>query len=261
MDVVLHRGLARLPSDRYPSCAEFVAALEEASKDTARPQPQVEAPTLLAARAGPDRAAAVSVRNLLAAGVVLLALLAGFLLYKVLYPNLPHPQQAATPALQKPAAPVVTQFTAAPQSIAAGSAATLRWDVTGATEVVLGPGLGKVAASAAFEVRPLKPTAYLLTATGPGGNVSAQAFVNVTPAPSALAPPAPAAPDNATRARKLYADAVAQRSAHQPAKALESFRQAANLGEAHAMVELGEALYGRQCRRCRRSKGSSPVVP
>jgi serine/threonine protein kinase len=33
VDVVLRRSLARLPSDRYPSCTDFVTALEEASKD------------------------------------------------------------------------------------------------------------------------------------------------------------------------------------------------------------------------------------
>jgi serine/threonine-protein kinase len=37
VDVVLRRSLARFPNDRYPSCTEFVVALEAASNDIWRP--------------------------------------------------------------------------------------------------------------------------------------------------------------------------------------------------------------------------------
>jgi hypothetical protein len=95
VDLVLHRSLARLPSDRYPSCTEFVAALEESSKGAGRAQPNGEQPTRtltgtsvpLFAGAGKGRPAG-GFRNLLRAGVALLALLGGFILYKVRSPDL-----------------------------------------------------------------------------------------------------------------------------------------------------------------------------
>jgi serine/threonine protein kinase len=272
VDMVLHRSMSRLPTDRYPTCTEFVKALEEASNATEAPVlPKVEAPIPAPVLkpvppplipASSKNPASVSVRNLLIAGVVLLILLGGFLAYKLVSSNPnkvlsndketpANPPPAVTSAVAKPAAPVVTQFAVAPQSVVAGSTATLRWDVTGATEVVVDQGIGKMAPAAVIDVRPLKPTTYMLTATGPGGNVTAQAFLNVTPSaavagsnpPKQLPAASTQAPaDNATRARKFYADGIAQRNAHQNAKALDLFRQAADLGDSQAMVELGE-LY------------------
>jgi hypothetical protein len=76
---------------------------------------------------------------------------------------------------------VVARFTAEPADIEAGTAATLRWDVTGATEVTIDQGVGKVGPSGSFGVKPLSPTTYVLTAKGPGGNARAQAAIAVTP--------------------------------------------------------------------------------
>jgi len=233
VDVVLHRSLARLPGDRYPSCTEFVTALEESSKesskDAGRAQPNGEQPTrtltgTLAplSEAGSKGRPAGGFRNLLRAGtalLALLALLAGVVLYKVLSPD--------RRATGDP--PRVVKFTVDPASIESGAPATLHWDVTGATEVVLDQGIGKVAASSTFEVRPLEKTAYVLTATGPGGKVSARASLNVKGG-SGIEP----------RASQLCAEAEAKWRAHQPTKAIESFRQAANLGEPQCMDELGE---------------------
>jgi TPR repeat protein len=125
-----------------------------------------------------------------------------------------------------------------PQSIDSGSTAKLRWDVKGATEVVIDPGIGKVAASDTYEVRPLHATEYVLTATGPGGNVSARVSVNLKTAPDQTA--TRSATLKATRRAQLCSDAEAQFNAHQLKKAQELFLQAANLGEPRCMVELGE---------------------
>jgi serine/threonine protein kinase len=229
VDAVLHRSLARLPGDRYASCTEFVNALEEASKDAAMPPPNPEEPTLTLTRT-PAALSAVNgkrrtsggFRNRLRAGMALLALLAlpaGFFFYKALSPNR---NPAGDP-------PHVVKFVVDPPLIESGSPATLHWDVTGATEVVLDQGIGKVAAASAFEVRPLEKTAYVLTATGPGGKVSARASLDVKGGSGI-----------ASRASQICAEAEARWRAHQPTKAIESFRQAASLGEPQCMDELGE---------------------
>jgi hypothetical protein len=226
VDAVLHRSLARLPGDRYSSCTEFVTALEEASKDAGRLQANEEKPTLtmmgtLAPRStgGGKGRPAGGFRNLLRAGVALLVLLAGFVVYKARSPD-------RNPTDDPPR---VVKFTVDPASVESGSPATLHWDVTGATEVVLDQGIGKVAAASTFEVSPREKTAYVLTATGPGGKVSARASLSVKPG-------GPVDP----RARQLCDDAEAKWRAHQATKAIELFRQAASLGDPQCMDELGE---------------------
>jgi TPR repeat protein len=171
----------------------------------------------LSTRGGKGRPAG-RFRNLLRAGVALLALLGGLILYKVLSPNRNPPDDP----------PHVVKFVVDPPLIEAGSPAILHWNVTGATEVVLDQGIGKVAAASVFEVRPLEKTAYVLTATGPGGRVSARAALNVKRGP--VDP----------RARELCDEAEAKWRAHQPTTAIELFLQAANRGEPQCMDELGE---------------------
>jgi hypothetical protein len=85
--------------------------------------------------------------------------------------------------------PAVVTFVANPPSIDPGSAAQLRWEVTDATDVVIDPGVGKVAATGMLEVKPMTSTSYVLTAIGPGGRASTPAVVNV----SSEARPAPVA--------------------------------------------------------------------
>ena len=255
VDMVFHRSLARLPSDRYPTCSDFVWALEEASKAPVVAEPVIRtppqsaasapavAPPLPAVERAKPRRSNTTTGYFLGGGIVLLALAAGFLAYKVW----PHDGQVATGGDQQrktdvaavsagrmltPAAPVVTRFVADPQSVESGSAATLRWKVTGATEVTLDHGLGKVLAVDELEVRPTEATTYILTATGPGGKVSGHASVKVMP-------PVPGKPEKPNRGQ-LYADGLALRKTNQIAKALELFRKAAALGEPRAMMELGE---------------------
>jgi serine/threonine protein kinase len=229
VDVVVRRSLARLAGDRYANCTEFVAALEEASQGAARLQLNTQEPTQTLLQTpsplsdgGVEKRitrATVSFRNLLRAGAALLALAGGLFLYKALSPNRNPPGDP----------PRIVKFAADPQSIQSGSPAALRWDVTGATEVVLNQGIGKVLASGTFEVSPREKTSYVLTATGPAGKVSARVSLNVRQGSSGDA-----------RASRLCADAEAKWAAHQAIKATELFRQAASLGEPQCMDELGE---------------------
>jgi peptidoglycan-associated lipoprotein len=93
-----------------------------------------------------------------------------------------------------PAAPTVAQFTAEPTSIQRGQTSTLRWEVTGTvTSVSINLGIGTVQSTGSNRVNPSESTTYTLTASGPGGNTTASATVNVTAPPPAVekAPPAP----------------------------------------------------------------------
>jgi serine/threonine-protein kinase len=112
VDVVFHRSLARLPNDRYPSCTEFVAALEQASRFAWIPQPNVEAP---AAYVQKRWRALYRPRNVLGAGAAL-ALLSGALIYYGFSPMVRH---AVTQVAEKPGASAVAQPAVRPKSKAA----------------------------------------------------------------------------------------------------------------------------------------------
>jgi peptidoglycan-associated lipoprotein len=103
----------------------------------------------------------------------------------------PPPPPPIETAKEPVKAPVIAQFTAEPSSIERGQAATLRWSVSDATSVTIEPGLGTVQSNGNRQVFPSNSTSYRLTASGPGGNASASATVNVVvPPPPPAAPPA-----------------------------------------------------------------------
>jgi serine/threonine protein kinase/TPR repeat protein len=206
VDSVFRRSLSRMPNDRYWSCSSFVAALEEASKS-----PEIGSRDISAQGPSPSAPVAkrgVWLRDFLIGSVAMLVLLAGTLFYWF---------KGKTQEL--PAAPAITRFLADPQSIVFGSTATLRWDVKGATGVVIDPSVGKVPASGPFEVKPSQSTTYLLTATGPGGKTTAASSVNVTSAKS--------------YASQLCDAAEAQNNAHK-------IKIAADLGAGRCMVTMGD---------------------
>jgi len=264
LDQVLHRALSKSPKDRYPTCVEFVAALEEALHAAPTPPPLTavppspeDAPTA-AMEMAPARTTQYPstgwVKYVLgAAGIVALAVV-GWLYW--LYRQQPVKKQEVQVVAPRPAeqvaAPIVKQLVAEPQSMVDGVSGTLRWDVANATEVAIDPGIGKVATSGTVEIKPHAPTVYTLTARGPGGSVSAKAQVDVAsakPAPakpvlSKSAPPksVPAQPGNRALAQVYYDSGVAQKRARQPKAAASLFRQAAGLGHVQAMEELGELL-------------------
>jgi hypothetical protein len=92
-----------------------------------------------------------------------------------------------------------------PPSIRAGQQATLKWAVTGASQVVI-EGLGQVEAQGERTIRPARSTYAKLSANGPAGSTSATATLSVeqaappapTPSPGPTPGPSPTAAENWT---------------------------------------------------------------
>jgi hypothetical protein len=76
--------------------------------------------------------------------------------------------------------PQVVVFVATPQNIDAGSSTKLCWQVTGATNISIQPGVGSnLNANDCATVSPTATTTYTLTATNSSGQIQANATVNV----------------------------------------------------------------------------------
>ena len=60
-----------------------------------------------------------------------------------------------------------------PGSVNQGQAASLSWTTANATTITIDQGVGSVAASGTRSVSPAVTTTYTLTASGPGGTVTA----------------------------------------------------------------------------------------
>jgi len=102
----------------------------------------------------------------------------------------PPPPVAAVPPPPAPTggtAAVVSEFAVEPATIERGQSATLRWAVTGSSDVVIDHGIGTVPANGSRTINPTESTTYTLTANGPGGPVTGMTRVVVT----APAPPPP----------------------------------------------------------------------
>jgi len=323
-DDVLRRGLAKLPAERYSSCAEFVAALEGALKGPPPPPPLVAerhvagqprgvvepravvtphpfvTPPVVAGPLAIAEGHAVVQRHAVverqtkkpaanwalvvavaAAVVVGAAIVAGFLFYRNNgFHGADQPAQVGSagapagnpapgvPATVPPTAQpsgqpgvqmAVQRFAGDPRSINAGASATLSWEVTGAQEIVIDNGIGKVEAIGGRAVTPAATTTYVLTAKGPGGSARAVVTIEVKskpaavpstpppsspstspkPAPVTSAPPATPPRASAARARQLYDAAMEKRKGGLPG-ALDLLRQSAIAGEPLAMLQLGE---------------------
>ena len=76
--------------------------------------------------------------------------------------------------------PVISGFTASPNSIKAGQSATLQWNITKASSVAIDQGIGTVSASGTQTVSPTATTIYTLTANNSIGSVTASATITVT---------------------------------------------------------------------------------
>jgi hypothetical protein len=81
-----------------------------------------------------------------------------------------------------PPAPRVT-LVASPNSISAGSASTLTWNSSNATQLSIAPDVGSVPVQGSTVVTPASSTTYVITATGAGGSATASAPVTVTTPP------------------------------------------------------------------------------
>jgi hypothetical protein len=75
--------------------------------------------------------------------------------------------------------PPAATFTAQPTSINSGQSATLSWNATNATGVMIDNGIGAQPPSGTTMVSPMQTTNYTLVATGPGGTSRAMATVSV----------------------------------------------------------------------------------
>lgn len=83
---------------------------------------------------------------------------------------------------------IIVEFSASPESIAAGGSSQLLWNVQGATTVTISPTVGAVLAQGVKTVTPAATTTYTLTASAPGlATQTAQATVTVR-APGASDP-------------------------------------------------------------------------
>jgi TPR repeat protein/tRNA A-37 threonylcarbamoyl transferase component Bud32 len=280
VDDVLRRGLGKLPGDRYPTCAQFVAGLDAALNRTgpvvhpiagadlpphAPPQfsstGQIEKPTVIQPPMEQETVKKKGSNAVVYAALVVVlaaAIVAGFMYYRF---GGARPAPAASPAAairtEAPVTPVsqpVIRFSADPVAIDAGASAKLSWDVTGANEIEIDNGVGKVGGTGIFVVAPSQSTTYVLTATGSGSGSSARAAVSVEVRAKAAPPPpliskevtppasAPAASPvgGSAHARQLYEAAVEKRRSGLPG-AVDLLRQAATLGDPRAMLDLGEA--------------------
>ncbi len=81
--------------------------------------------------------------------------------------------------------PVVTDFYANPSVITGGQLATLVWNITNATSVIINPGVGTVGSSGSVSVSPSSVTTYILVASNNYGSTTGAATVTVNP----MAPP------------------------------------------------------------------------
>jgi hypothetical protein len=215
VDAVLSRGLARLSETRFNTCAEFIGALESIFVPKPTPSPSRRTNRWL------YQAAAV---------IVLVGVAAAGLLYKTSFVAAKAAAAIVNPpALQKVLpAPLIQTFQGNSLSIAVGKSTSLSWVVTGAKEITIDPGIGKVSATGSQSVTPETSTTYLLHAEGPGGAAHATVTVEVRLAA-------------ADRAHQLYEAAVVKRRSGRTGEALALLRQSAELGESSAMVDLGES--------------------
>jgi len=82
--------------------------------------------------------------------------------------------------------PIVDRFVSTPPELALGAAASLGWETTNATSVVIDPPVSDepLLVDGVAEIRPAVDTEYRMTATGPGGETSAAVTVRVFPPPT-----------------------------------------------------------------------------
>ncbi len=103
-------------------------------------------------------------------------------------PTTPVPQQAPSQAPVNPNAPVISFFTAEPTTIEGGQPSSLRWAITGATNVVIDHGVGQVSPNGRRAVYPTETSTYTLTAANESGKQVAAVTVTVATPPPPVQP-------------------------------------------------------------------------
>lgn len=112
-------------------------------------------------------------------------------------PPAPPPPVQAKPI--PPEKPVIARFAAEPSTVVKGSPSTLRWSVSGASDISIDQGIGSVSESGTRQVFPSADTTYTLIARGVGGTSSATVSLRVTEP----APPTPVAPTTRPATRTI----------------------------------------------------------
>ncbi len=75
--------------------------------------------------------------------------------------------------------PTIGSFSSSPEEIVYGQSSILSWNVSGATSVIITPGIGDVSLSGSRTVYSTKNTAYTIIAANKAGSVKATSFVSV----------------------------------------------------------------------------------
>ncbi|MBI4907846.1 MAG: OmpA family protein [Acidobacteria bacterium] len=118
-------------------------------------------------------------------------------------PPPPPPPAPAKEAPLPPKAPVISQFSADPNTIQRGQSTTLRWSSNDATEASIEPGIGIVPSTGNRQAFPNASTMYTLRVQGPGGTASATAMVMVAAPPPSPPPPVSLPPPTMTLSERL----------------------------------------------------------
>jgi uncharacterized membrane protein len=103
-------------------------------------------------------------------------------------PSVLQPYISNTDYMFQVDSPLIATFIATPSTVTAGQAATLSWDVAGASAIGIDNGVGTVSTVTSKSVTPAATTTYTLTATNSAGSVTAQATVAVATCTLASAP-------------------------------------------------------------------------
>ena len=222
VDEVLQRAMAQAPEQRYPTCAEFIQALDAAMQGVAPGVVPgvVQSPPPAAVVAPPRR----SPRWPLAlAGVIVLAVALAGAGYRLGYwPKRPAAQQPPTEQAVGTSQPPVPVTPAAPVPADAPPPAATP-PVAKTTAAIPAPGIPKSAPGGPAA----KPVAEKSQSSGPSVETPSVAQ-NKTPPPVPIAPPAQPSVS----------------APPQPADALGDLRKSAQAGNAAAMDRLGQ-MYER----------------
>ncbi len=84
--------------------------------------------------------------------------------------------------------PTINSFVTSPPIVSEGGSSTLSWNVSNATSITIGPGIGPVASSGSLPITPSTSMNYTLTAANAAGNATASTTVLVQMS-SAVPPP------------------------------------------------------------------------
>lgn len=164
VDGPLMRAMSISPGERFSSCREFVEALSLSLQPAGARKPAI--------KGVPDTSERTkSPVSRLWAGLFVAALTAAVMAFAYLHWR---PRDAGISN-----SPKIISFSANPRSVPAGGVVTLRWDVSGARQVVIDGGVGQVGSTGTAEVVPKDNTYYTLSAYGAGTEVTAKSFISV----------------------------------------------------------------------------------